>query len=57
MPDIIPSRCCVVRYLPRWFPGAGFKRHAEYVRKEVARCDNEPFVWAKDKIVRFIQFV
>jgi hypothetical protein len=46
----------LVRYLPKWFPGAGFKRYAEYVKQEVARCDEVPFVWAKKQIVCIIQF-
>jgi len=40
-----------VRFLPSWFPGAGFKRHAEYVGREAARVDNVPFDWSKEKIV------
>jgi len=40
-----------VRFLPSWFPGAGFKRHAEYVGREVTRVDNVSFDWSKEKIV------
>jgi len=41
----------LVRFLPSWFPGAGFKRHAEYVGREVTRVDNVSFDWSKEKIV------
>ena len=37
-------------FLAKWIPGAGFKRHAEYVGR-VARVDNVSFDWSKEKIV------
>lgn len=40
-----------VRYIPDWFPGAGFKRLALQIRSKVAGIRNIPFLWAKSQIV------
>ena len=41
----------VVRFLPSWFPLAGFKRHAEIAKKKMDRVEEVPFEWAKENIV------
>ena len=45
--DIHPT----VRFLPDWFPGAGFKRQAKEVGRETSNIDCVPFDWAKTQIV------
>jgi hypothetical protein len=40
-----------VRFLPVWFPLAGFKRHAEMAKKKMDRVEEVPFEWAKKNIV------
>lgn len=40
-----------VRYLPSWFPGAGFKRSAVEWKKLIEAFVNEPFEDCKEKIV------
>ena len=40
-----------VRFIPSWFPGAGFKRYARSISKELALFENVPFDWAKKQIV------
>ena len=46
------SRFVPVRFIPSWFPGAGFKRFAMSIGKQLARFENVPFDWAKKQIVR-----
>jgi len=41
----------IVRFLPGWFPGAGFKRFAKNAGKELSRIECIPFDWAKKTIV------
>jgi len=41
-----------VRFIPSWFPGAGFKRYARSISKQLALFENVPFDWAKKQIVR-----
>jgi hypothetical protein len=40
-----------VRYLPSWFPGAGFKRSAVEWKKLIEDFVNEPYEDCKEKIV------
>ncbi|KAF5319921.1 hypothetical protein D9611_011015 [Ephemerocybe angulata] len=37
--DLIPA----LKYVPKWLPGAGWKRWAEYIRETTWRAWNEPF--------------
>jgi hypothetical protein len=41
-----------VRFVPSWFPGAGFKRYAKSITNQLAMFENVPFDWAKKQIVR-----
>lgn len=43
-----------MKYIPRWFPGAGFKIIAENVAKLSHDVRRLPFVEARDKIVRIV---
>ena len=45
------SICRSVRYLPKWFPGAGFKRQAEELGKYTRAMAEEPFKFAKGAVV------
>ncbi len=42
----------LLRHLPSWFPGAGFRRDAAEWKKTVETVRDVPFRAAKDKIVR-----
>ena len=48
--EAIPS----LRYLPSWFPGAGFKRQAEKWRKVTLAMARVPFAFVKDQMVGLI---
>lgn len=39
-----------LQYLPTWFPGTGFKRRAEEVKKKMDVLAEEPFKFVKMKI-------
>ena len=45
------DRCSTVKYLPSWFPGAGFKRSAVEWKKLIEDFVNEPYEDCKQKIV------
>lgn len=40
----------LLRFIPAWVPGAGFKRRAIWVRERLTGIDRFPFNWAKEKI-------
>jgi hypothetical protein len=40
-----------VRFIPDWFPGAGFKRRAKEVGQKMSDIERVPFNWAKAQIV------
>ncbi|PPQ95874.1 hypothetical protein CVT26_015566 [Gymnopilus dilepis] len=40
----------ILRYIPSWFPGAGFKRQARLVGREMSGIETTPFKWAKKQI-------
>ncbi|KAF9562476.1 cytochrome P450 [Agrocybe pediades] len=40
----------ILRFLPDWFPGAGFKKKARSVGKELSRVEYIPFDWARQEI-------
>lgn len=42
----------VLRHLPAWFPGAGFKRYALETRKLTADMQNVPLQVVKTRMVR-----
>lgn len=44
--EVVP----ILRFLPSWFPGAGFKRHAEAMKAKMERTNKAPFVWTQNKI-------
>ncbi|KAF9000229.1 cytochrome P450 [Cyathus striatus] len=39
-----------LRFVPAWFPGAGFKRIAREVGRKASQIENAPFQWAKSQI-------
>jgi len=40
----------LLRFVPAWMPGAGFKRRAAWVRQRMANLELFPFNWAKEQI-------
>lgn len=46
--DILP----VLRFVPTWFPGAGFKKTADAWRKTLENMTNIPYEYVKTRIVR-----
>ena len=44
-----------MRYIPSWFPGAGFKRYSVEWKKLIEDFVNEPFEDCKQKIVSSLQ--
>jgi hypothetical protein len=43
-----------VKYVPAWFPGAGFKRYAQEIQDAHRRLRNEPIALVKAGMVSFI---
>lgn len=41
----------LVRFVPSWFPLAGFKRRAKAEKKRIGRLETVPFEWAMNNIV------
>ena len=41
----------VLRHVPAWFPGAGFKRYAISVKSQVVEQLERPFEYVLDKVV------
>ncbi|KAF6748927.1 cytochrome P450 [Ephemerocybe angulata] len=39
-----------LRFIPSWFPGAGFKRYGLQMRDELRLVDQKPFTWAQEQI-------
>ncbi|KAJ2930399.1 hypothetical protein H1R20_g6704, partial [Candolleomyces eurysporus] len=39
-----------LRFLPDWFPGAGFKRYAREMKEKLALVDEKPFEWTKKQM-------
>ena len=46
---------CSVRYLPSWFPGAGFKRTASQWGRQLYDQSLEPHEYVKRELVRSSQ--
>ncbi|KIM82350.1 hypothetical protein PILCRDRAFT_8150 [Piloderma croceum F 1598] len=44
--EILP----LLRFVPAWMPGAGFKRRAAWMRERMSNIDLFPFNWAKEQI-------
>ncbi|OAX32518.1 cytochrome P450 [Rhizopogon vinicolor AM-OR11-026] len=44
--DVFP----ILRFIPSWFPGAGFKRDAVVWREQMSELDRKPHAWAKEQI-------
>lgn len=42
-----------LRFVPAWFPGAGFQQTAAYAKKHSNRIESIPFNWAKEQIGSF----
>ena len=42
---------CIVRYIPEWFPGAGFKSAARKWKEEVQEMVDQPHRWVKEQMV------
>jgi len=40
----------LLRFVPDWFPGAGFKRVAQDAKPRLGRIESEPFKWAEKNI-------
>jgi hypothetical protein len=47
------DRIPLLKYVPAWMPGAGFKRFAEYYRKATYSSHLRPFDFAMDAMVGF----
>lgn len=50
--DVLP----VLKYLPEWFPGAGFQKEAKEWKKTLTRFVEEPFKAVKQGMVSKIYF-
>lgn len=44
----------VVKYVPTWLPGAGFKREAKQWRQQLDQLAHTPFNIVKDEVVSFV---
>ena len=54
LPDaFLVDRIPLLKYVPAWMPGAGFKRFAEYYRNATYSAQRKPFHFATDAMVRF----
>lgn len=41
----------VVKLLPTWAPGTGFRRKAAAWKSKIEKCSNDPFEWVKECMV------
>ena len=46
--DLFP----ILKYLPSWFPGAGFKKKAAHVREVVNTMTEKPFSHVQEQLVQ-----
>jgi hypothetical protein len=46
----------ILRHVPSWFPGAGFKTIARGMREDLERLYDVPFDFVRTKMVRFFAF-
>lgn len=49
--DNSETQSCLVKYVPSWFPGAGFKKYATVCRKRFQDATWVPFLWSKKALV------
>jgi hypothetical protein len=47
----------VVKYVPSWMPGAGFKKTAEAFRETAHELINKPYNMVKEQMVRFLCWI
>ena len=47
--DFLP----ILKYVPSWFPGAGFQRKAAYWRKDLNIMIEKPFRHVQEQLVKF----
>lgn len=47
----VDSDIPVVKYVPDWFPGAGFKREAKRMRSDLYKATERPYQHVKNEIV------
>ena len=50
--DLFP----ILKYVPSWFPGAGFQRKAAYWREVNSTMVEKPFFYVKEQFVRNLDF-
>lgn len=50
--QISPIQCIVVKYIPSWFPGAGFQKKAQEWAHLANEMPNKPFNAVKAAVVR-----
>ena len=48
--DLLP----VLKYVPSWFPGAGFQKKAARWREAIHIMADKPFGYVQEQLVRFI---
>ncbi|TFK37397.1 cytochrome P450 [Crucibulum laeve] len=41
----------ILKYVPKWFPGAGFKRKAEEIAETLRSVNQVPFDWVKTQMI------
>ena len=51
--DLFP----ILKYLPAWFPGAGFQRKAAYYREAVNAMAEKPFRHVQEQLVLQVHFM
>ena len=51
--DVLP----ILRYLPSWFPGAGFQRTAAQWREALTKMADVPFDFVKERMVSTVRIV
>ena len=49
------KHCCIVQYIPEWFPGAGFKRTARKWKEQVQEMVDQPHQWVKEQMVCYFE--
>jgi hypothetical protein len=54
LPNNSPTLFISVKYIPTWFPGAGFKREAISISKDVEAMLTAPFEMVKNQMVRLV---
>ncbi|TFK43940.1 cytochrome P450 [Crucibulum laeve] len=47
----LPLISKALKYVPKWFPGAGFKRKAEEIAKMLRSVNQVPFDWVKTQMI------